>query len=101
MRPSSAPPRREPSLRAPPRAIAIPSSPLVIPPTRARSRYRQNVVVNGREGAVYLYGGESYQPYMYHNAVNRLELPEYPTEATLAQMLDLVLAGDLGGFSME
>lgn len=38
-------------------------------------RYRQNVVVHAREGAVYLFGGESYQPYMYHNAVNRLELP--------------------------
>lgn len=38
-------------------------------------RYRQSLVVHGAEGAVYLYGGESYQPYMYHNAVNRLQLP--------------------------
>ena len=39
-------------------------------------RYRQNVVAHPSEGAVYLYGGESYQPYMYHNAVNRLKLGE-------------------------
>ena len=39
-------------------------------------RYRQNLVVHGQEGAAYLFGGESYQPYMYHNAVNRLVLPQ-------------------------
>jgi len=38
-------------------------------------RYRQSLVVHQREGAVYLFGGESYRPYMYHNAVNRLQLP--------------------------
>jgi len=38
-------------------------------------RYRQSLVVHRAEGAVYLYGGESYRPYMYHNAVNRLMLP--------------------------
>jgi len=38
-------------------------------------RYRQSLVVHQVEGAVYLYGGESYRPYMYHNAVNRLALP--------------------------
>ena len=38
-------------------------------------RYRQSLVVHPTEGAVYLFGGESYKPYMYHNAVNRLELP--------------------------
>jgi len=38
-------------------------------------RYRQSLVVHQQEGAVYLYGGESYRPYMYHNAVNRLKLP--------------------------
>ena len=38
-------------------------------------RYRQSLVVHRAEGAVYLYGGESYRPYMYHNAVNRLLLP--------------------------
>jgi len=38
-------------------------------------RYRQRLVVHGKEGAAYLCGGESYQPYMYHNAINRLELP--------------------------
>ena len=42
------------------------------------------MVVHGREGAIYLYGGESYQPYMYHNAVNRLELPP----AIAQQMID-------------
>jgi len=38
-------------------------------------RYRQSMVVHRSEGAVYLFGGESYKPYMYHNAVNRLMLP--------------------------
>jgi len=47
-------------------------------------RYRQNVVVHGREGAIYLYGGESYQPYMYHNAVNRMELPSPIKEQMIA-----------------
>jgi hypothetical protein len=38
-------------------------------------RYRQSLVLNAPEGALYLFGGESYKPYMYHNAVNRLQLP--------------------------
>ena len=52
-------------------------------------RYRQNLVVHAREGAVYLYGGESYQPYMYHNAVNRLLLP--------APYADQMIASSGGG----
>lgn len=35
-------------------------------------RYRQNLVLNQRDGALYLFGGESYQPYMYHNSVDKL-----------------------------
>ena len=38
-------------------------------------RYRQNLVAHQVEGAVYLFGGESYRPYMYHNAVDKLMLP--------------------------
>ena len=37
-------------------------------------RYRQSLVLDAASGAVYLFGGESYQPYMYHNAVNKLVL---------------------------
>jgi len=38
-------------------------------------RYRQSLVAHRAEGVAYLFGGESYKPYMYHNAVNRLALP--------------------------
>jgi len=54
-------------------------------------RYRQNVVVHGSEGAIYLFGGESYQPYMYHNAVNRLALPQPLAEQMIQR------AGGAGG----
>lgn len=37
-------------------------------------RYRQNFLQDPRTGYFYLYGGESYKPYMYHNAVDRLTL---------------------------
>mmetsp|Transcript_1119 Transcript_1119/g.2384 ORF Transcript_1119/g.2384 Transcript_1119/m.2384 type:complete len:379 (-) Transcript_1119:1986-3122(-) len=37
-------------------------------------RYRQNLVYNEQDRALYLFGGESYQPYMYHNAVDKLTL---------------------------
>ena len=37
-------------------------------------RYRQSLVLDAATGAVYLFGGESYSPYMYHNAVNKLVL---------------------------
>lgn len=39
-------------------------------------RYRQNLVFNRIDGGVYLFGGESYKPYMYHNSVDRLTIPE-------------------------
>ena len=39
-----------------------------------------------------LFGGESYQPYMYHNAVNKLMLPEPHAQA----MIDYA-GGPLGG----
>jgi len=37
-------------------------------------RYRQSFMLNDDDGALYLFGGESYQPYMYHNAVDKLVL---------------------------
>lgn len=37
-------------------------------------RYRQSLVLNQQDRALYLFGGESYRPYMYHNAVDKLEL---------------------------
>lgn len=37
-------------------------------------RYRQSLVLNEADGSLYLFGGESYKPYMYHNAVNKLVL---------------------------
>ena len=37
-------------------------------------RYRQSLVRNEADGALWLFGGESYSPYMYHNAVNKLVL---------------------------
>ena len=55
------------------------------------------MVVHGREGAIYLYGGESYQPYMYHNAVNRLELPP----AIAQQMIDYAGTTAAGLQAME
>ena len=38
-------------------------------------RYRQSLVRDAETGVVYLFGGESYKPYMYHNAVDALRLP--------------------------
>ena len=38
-------------------------------------RYRQSLVRDGSSASLYLFGGESYKPYMYHNAIDRLELP--------------------------
>jgi len=35
-------------------------------------RYRQSLVRDPADGSLYLFGGESYKPYMYHNAVDRL-----------------------------
>lgn len=37
-------------------------------------RYRQSLVRDDRDGSLYLFGGESYRPYMYHNAINKLVL---------------------------
>ena len=60
-------------------------------------RYRQSLVVSGEEGALYLYGGESYQPYMYHNAVNRLQLPPAISREMIAYARVGVGGGGGGG----
>ena len=58
-------------------------------------RYRQSLVlappadasVDPQLRELYLFGGESYKPYMYHNAVNRLQLrlPASAEEAAAAR----------------
>ncbi len=47
-------------------------------------RYRQSLVLHASEGALYLFGGESYKPYMYHNSVSRLQLPRALAAETIA-----------------
>lgn len=37
-------------------------------------RYRQALVRDASDGSFYLFGGESYRPYMYHNALERLQI---------------------------
>jgi len=39
-------------------------------------RYRQSLVLDEADGSLYLFGGESYRPYMYHNAIDRLVLTQ-------------------------
>jgi DNA-binding transcriptional LysR family regulator len=37
-------------------------------------RYRHALVRDASDGSFYLFGGESYRPYMYHNALDRLQI---------------------------
>jgi hypothetical protein len=37
-------------------------------------RYRQALVRDASDGSFYLFGGESYKPYMYHNSLDRLQI---------------------------
>ena len=67
-------------------------------------RYRQTLLLDRTSGDLYLFGGESYKPYMYHNAVDRLrvQLPQPPPR--LVEAPDRAVAdgpgtpmGSLGG----
>jgi len=48
-------------------------------------RYRQSLVSTANDGSFFLFGGESYKPYMYHNSVSKLKLPEGWLDAQIAR----------------
>ena len=56
----------------------------VAPDNEPITRYRQSLVAY--EQKLFVFGGESYKPYMYHNSVSELTLEEHAdgTESSLA-----------------
>jgi hypothetical protein len=52
---------------------------LDVPGTQPITRYKQSAVLLG--STLYTFGGESYQPYMYHNSIETLQLALHAADA--------------------
>ena len=59
-------------------------------------RYRQTLLLDRPSGDVFLFGGESYKPYMYHNAVDRLRIRMAQPPPPLVEAPDRAVADGPG-----